>query len=133
MGWPGKRWRQPFFGAPCSATADRTDRIRTRGDRVSGQLADAVQERGPFAQENGHAAAQIRDRPEFADDHGAVPEDVLRGDDAADRHLRSWIAVRKLISAIFVPATGRLLPCCPDRSWAHSGVAGDKPAGRVRG
>src|SRR5215813_4457459 len=73
-----RKLRPAFFsGVSRSETVDGPD---------SGQLADAVQERSPLPQQDGHAAAQISHGAEFADDEAAVPENILAGDHAADRH-----------------------------------------------
>jgi len=64
-------------------------RFETARGRDSGQLADAVQERGPLPEQDGHAAAEVGDRPELAEDQRSVAEDIPAGDEAADRHPRS--------------------------------------------
>ena len=51
---------------------------------------DAMEQSGPPAEQSGEAAAEVCADAELPHDGRAVPEDVLRRDDTADRHCATF-------------------------------------------
>jgi hypothetical protein len=78
-----RAWSAFFLLArACSATGDPDQR------KVCSDPGEhAAQERGGFAAQDGEAATQVRAGPELTNDGRGVPENILRRDHAADRHL----------------------------------------------
>src|SRR5881227_3353793 len=85
--------------------------------------ADAIQERGPAAHQNRHAAPDVSDSPELADDRPAVAEDVFRRDDATDGHCIS-LDCELVEMHCDLRASGHCVPQCPEQPfWPVFGAA----------